>query len=82
MSSDTKQALDDAIAAHVADEADGALITGYVLHAAYINPDLDGREATGYYAEYATSQPYHVGLGLAHQMVNHFDEIWYDDDDE
>jgi len=31
MSDTTKAALDDAIAAHFADEQDGALVTGYVL---------------------------------------------------
>ena len=36
MSADTKAALDEAIAAHLADEADGAMVTAYTLVVANI----------------------------------------------
>lgn len=80
MSADTKTTLDAAIAAHISDEVDGAIITGYILHAAYLNVDTDERGTTGYFAEFAENQPFHVGYGLAHQMIDHF-QHGFDDDE-
>ena len=37
MSDTTKTALDAALAAHIADECDGGIISGYVLQAAYFS---------------------------------------------
>lgn len=80
MSAETKAALDDAIAAHVADEMDAAL-TGYVLHASSIQ--LDGeRGRTCYLAEYADSQPFHVTLGLAYLLVRRLDADSLNDVDD
>jgi hypothetical protein len=81
MSVETKTALDTALEAHIADECGGSIVTGYVLHAAHLNPDLDSRDATGYYAEFAEGMPFHVGLGLSHMLANHYEDIWDDDDD-
>jgi hypothetical protein len=78
VSDQTKEAMDAAIAAHIADEADGALITGYVLHAAYFNTDTDTRGSTGYYHDCAEGQGYHIGLGLAHMLVDHYSDSVYD----
>lgn len=83
MSAETKAALEAALAAHIADETDtGAILTGYVLHASYIDTGLDSRGSTGYFAEFHEGQPYHVGYGLAHQLVDHYHVIWEDDDDD
>lgn len=81
MSADTKRALDEALSAHVADECDGSIVTGYVLHASHLNTDLDSRDATGYYAEFAKGMPYHVGLGLSDMLRTHYDDIWNEDDE-
>ena len=82
MSVDTKRALDEAIAAHISNECDGSIVTGYVLHASHLNADLDSRDATGYYAEYANNQAFHVGLGLAQMMRDHFNDIWNNEDED
>lgn len=58
MSAETKAALDAALSAHISDEADGAILTGYVLHASYLDAGLDERGATGYWAAFADGQPY------------------------
>lgn len=82
LSDTTKATLDAALAAHIADECDGSLTTGYVLYASHLNAELDSRDATGYYAEYAEGQPFHVGLGLARMMADRFDAIWDDGGDD
>ena len=73
MSDDTRQALDSAIRAHLADEADGAIVTGYVPIAANITADDLEREQHGYWVEYADHQPFHVSLGLVerHRLILH-----------
>jgi len=75
----TKDALDAAIAAHIADETEGGIVTGYVLHASSLTADQMGRGVTGYYAEYADGQPHHIGIGLAVMLVNH---LTYPDESE
>lgn len=82
MSAETKSALDAALDAHLQDVCGSAITTGYVLHAAYVNTDTDANESTGYLAEFSERIPYHVGLGLAHQMVQHYATTWTDDDEE
>lgn len=69
MSAETKQKLDEAIAAHVADEADaaGTLVTGYALIASHADADDFDAEVTRYLVEYTDRQPFHVGLGLVHR---------------
>lgn len=66
MSTETKQALDDAIAAHVASEfeSDGMVCTGYALIAACSTAEDFDDEVTRYLTEYADRQPFHTGLGL------------------
>jgi hypothetical protein len=82
LSTDTKTALDAAIHAHLADECEGAIVIGYVFHAAYINPELDGLEAHGYFAEFAEGQPTHVTLGLAMMQKRYIENGAYGDDNE
>lgn len=69
MSKQTKQALDEAIAAHVADEgeAPGSVVTGYALIVAHSTADDFDDEVTRYLMEYADQQPFHVALGLVHR---------------
>jgi hypothetical protein len=82
MSVETKAALDAAIDAHLADECDGAIVTGYVFHAAFMNPELDGLEAHGYFAEFPEGQPAHVCLGLAMMQKSHIEDSSFGDDEE
>lgn len=84
MSDQTKRALDDAIAAHIADETEsGVIVTGYVVQASYVSHGSVGRGTTGYFSEFGEDQPYHVAYGLAHLLVdkvaNDFD---FNDDEE
>lgn len=71
VSAETKQAMDAAIAAHVADEgeAEGTVVTGYVLIASHSTADDFDEEITRYLTEYADQQPFHVGLGLVHRHL-------------
>lgn len=84
MSAATKNAVDQAIAAHVADEGDGHLLTGWVLIAAGMNGDNFERESTNYFYELADKQPFHSSLGLARRLfrwVDSFDDEVDEDDD-
>lgn len=67
MSEATKRALDDAIAAHVADETPGTMVTGYALIASNTTVEDFDDEVTRYFCEYAEQQPFHVALGLVHR---------------
>ena len=82
MSSATKTALDNAIHEHLADECEGAIVTGYVFHASYINNELDGTDQHGYYAEYADGQAIHTSLGLAHMHLKHIEARMFDAEDD
>ena len=72
VSVETKSALDSALAAHINDEADGALVSGYVLQAAYFNGDTITNGTCGYIREFAEGQMFHVGLGLATMLDGYF----------
>jgi hypothetical protein len=68
MSIDTKRALDEAVAAHVADEAGpGQVVTGYALIASNASEHDFDNDVTRYFAEYADRQPFHIALGLVHR---------------
>lgn len=89
MSAETKKALDEALEAHLRDECDGAMVTGYTMHASYLNPALDGTDSTGYFAIYHDGQPRHVAIGLVqmqlHYLLSPVYEVIYeigDDDDD
>jgi hypothetical protein len=84
MSDTTKDALDAALAAHIADEGDGALVSGYVLQAAYFNGDTIEHGTTGYMREFADNQAFHTGLGLAAMLVDHYrnPDQWDIDEDD
>lgn len=80
MSTETKQALDDALAAHVLDEADG-MVSGYVLHAAYFSAETVDNGSTGYIYEFADGQSFHIGYGLAMQLVDRYRDGFEEEDD-
>lgn len=83
MSVETKSALDAAIAAHVADECAGALVSGYVLQAAYFSTTTIDHGTTGYVREFAEDQAWHTGYGLANYLVDWYrNPEWFEDDDE
>ena len=85
MSAITKSALDDALAAHIADESHGALVTGYALYASTQTLEHFDREATGYFAEYAQGQAHHVAIGLVSMHSQRLDYdlavSWEESDD-
>ena len=83
MSAETRAAMERAIETHITAEVEAsAIVTGFVLHAAYISTDTDSRGSTGYFREWAEGQPYHVGLGLAVQLVDQYSNAFGDDNDE
>lgn len=87
MSAETKRALDEAIAAHIADDAPGAVVTGYALVVSNATPDDFDRNRTRYFFEYADRQPFHTALGLVRRHMLYLDGQGYgfaddEDDDE
>ena len=62
MSAETKAALEEAITAHLADEMDGSMMTGYELVIAGWPPEKPNH--TTYYYETPDDQPFHVSIGL------------------
>ncbi|GAA4176544.1 hypothetical protein [Gryllotalpicola koreensis] len=68
MSAETKAALDQAIAVHVADELNGAMVNGYALIAAGANTEDFDNERVQYLSEFADRQPHYVGLGLVRAL--------------
>ena len=81
MSEATKQALEAALAEHVADEMGGALVNGWVLQVAAAS--LDGSNT--YLSDYPVGQAPHATFGLV-QILDEFvhgfqhEEIGSDDD--
>lgn len=79
MSTETKTALDAALAAHIQDESEdlgegGVIVAGYVLMASYVTATAIERQATRYFAEYGDDMPHHVAQGLAHHHVLRLDQ--------
>lgn len=74
MSVETKAVLDAAIAAHVADECDGEMVTGWVLQTCGTRADYVDESRTGYLRVVADGQVFTTSLGLATylhaQMMN------------
>lgn len=81
MSADTKAALDAALAAHFADELDGAIVTAYVTQAAAMTSfDFDA-ERTQYFRTCAEGQSAHVTLGILDYAHARYRHDLMDDDD-
>jgi hypothetical protein len=68
MSAATKATLDEAIAAHFADEQDGALLTGYVLQAKGQGFTAEDDEQVRLMRSIADQQDYITTLGLIDWM--------------
>lgn len=66
MSDQTHQAVEDAIAAHIADANGGALLTGYVVIATGVSPEDE--TGTRYSMMEPRTQPTHVSLGLVQYL--------------
>lgn len=79
MSEQTKAALDEAIAAHFADEFqdESGMATGWVLQAAGIlGTDAD---STAHIRETAPDQAVHITLGMLEYARLHFQRTLFDD---
>lgn len=75
MSDATKAALDEAIQAHIADEADGSIVTAYVLLAANQTVEELDKHLTGFWREVSEGQAMHTTIGLAILLA---DQLRYD----
>lgn len=82
MSEATKEALDQALQAHIADEGEGHLVTGYALIAVGINHDNLTRESNNYFTEFADGQPYHSSVGLATYLIDVLRDGRFDEEDD
>lgn len=71
MSDETRAALEAALAAHVADHCDGAIITDWALIAATSSLDDIGTGRTSYFLEANENQPIHVMTGLFRYASEH-----------
>ena len=80
MSAETKTALEAALAAHIADQCDGDLVTDWALVAATSTMENIGTGITRYFIEANTNQPVHVMAGLFRYASEHV--IWDDDNDD
>lgn len=70
MSEQTYEAFEQALKAHIADEAEGAFTTGYVVLVSNASADEFDRGETAYTVMVPFTQAAHVGLGLAHMLVD------------
>lgn len=70
MSEQTKAALDAAIEAHIADECEGGIVTGYVLQTQYTGMEFLEERMTGYLRMVHETQNFTTTLGLIHYMRN------------
>lgn len=82
MSEATKDALDDAIRAHIADECDGRLCVGWLIITASMNGDDMADSKTHYFSEASDNLPMHSTLGLAAMLDHHLQDSLCGDDDE
>jgi hypothetical protein len=71
VSNDTRAALEAALAAHVADRCDGALVTDWALIAATSSLEDIGTGRTSYFVEANENQPVHVMTGLFRYASEH-----------
>jgi len=79
VSAATKAALEEALAAHIADETDGDLPTDWAMVVATSSLENIGTGRTGYWIEANDNQPIHITTGLFRYAGEHV--IWDDDDD-
>jgi hypothetical protein len=82
MSADTRDALEAAISAHMADEYDGAVMTGYVLQAEGGIFDGEHVGSTAYMATVPMTQTYATSLGLALMAQRSVEYVPQDDEED
>ena len=80
MSDATKAALEVALAAHIADQCDGDMVTDWALVAGTSAMENIGTGITRYFIEANTNQPVHVMAGLFRYASEHV--IWDTDDND
>ena len=71
MSDATKDALDAALAAHIADLTEGDIVTDWALVAATTTLENIGTGTTRYWVEGNEAQPVHVTIGLLRYGSEH-----------
>jgi hypothetical protein len=84
MSADTKAALDAALAAHIADETEGNILTGYVCQTQFTSMELIDEQMTGYQRIIAEDQNLTTTIGLMHygqRMLDQYITETLQDDD-
>lgn len=74
MSEQTKAALDEALAAHVADECEG-ILTGYVIQTQYQDVEMMDNGDTGLLRIVAQHQSFINTLGLARYLNTRLDNM-------
>ena len=74
MSAETKAALDAAIADHIAEECDGALLTGYVCQTEFTSMKLLDEDFSGFQRLIASGQTLTTTIGLMHYGQRMLDE--------
>lgn len=81
MSAETKAALEEALAAHIADETEDHIVTDWAMVAACTTMDEIGTGLTRYWCEGNTNQPVHVTVGLLRYGSEHATFDTDEDDD-
>jgi hypothetical protein len=76
VSLETKEAMEAAIAAHLADEMNGAIMTGYWLVSC--GAQMDRSETTAYHYCGPDVQPFHVSAGLNWQSTEFLKKDYWD----
>ncbi len=76
MSKQTKQALDDAIRAHLADECDGMSVMQWAVVTWSIEPEHIGDGAGHYGVTVPNGQPHHATRGLLDEAQSIMNEAW------
>lgn len=76
MSLHTKEAMETAIAAHLAEEMEGAILTGYWL--VLSGADMERPGTTSYFHVGPDTQPFHDSLGLVEMTQKYLDQDYRD----
>ncbi len=79
MSANTLNAVDDAIRAHIADENDGATVTGWLVSVAHVTAENLTDGVTGLRGIVPEGQPFHVSVGLAEVARMLQRDNWHED---
>jgi hypothetical protein len=81
MSDITKAALEDALAAHIADEREGFMVGDYVLKSHIVSIEEDAGRS--FYHFMHSAMPYHSVLGLLESaLADYVDAANGDEDDD